>query len=298
MSSFKTASVDQRESQMNQRSQKGLSYVKADIPIFVPSDGDNQIRIVPPLSDDKHASLWGLEVWAYYMNNRSFLSSKTFDQTVEDPIQNHFFDIRQEADEQEKKKYRATKRHLMFVLDLNDEKEELKLWAAPPTLVDGVLNLTKNRRTGELIPLEDPKLGRIVFFTKTGQGIGTKYDGIELDSQPFPLDEALADELDLFENILEVPQASELQAILTKMLTGEPDDQEAIAPPRRAIERSRPSNRTNTPAPENVPQEEPEQEPQVDEDIPDEGPSADQSEQEDLSSRVRKKLAERAANRR
>lgn len=216
---FKTATEAERDVAIKARSSRGLAYVKGDIEIFTPIDGDNQIRIVPPLSEDDHATLWGLEVWAYYLNNQSFLSSKTLKKADTDPIADHFFKLRQ-SDPESAKTFRGVKRHLMFILDLNDDKEQLKLWAAPPTLVDEFIRLSKNRRTGQLIPLEDPKDGRIIFFTKTGTGIGTKYTGVEVGREPYPLDEALADELDTFESLLDIRSVVELNQVLSSVQEG------------------------------------------------------------------------------
>ena len=223
MAGFKRATAKERESEARKRTVSGLGYVSSDIPIFKPVDGDNQIRIVPPLSNDAQASLWGLEVWTYFVNNRSYLSSKTFDPQSDDPIMSHFFDIREDNPE-EAQKYKGNKRYLMFVLDMNSDEVELKLWAAPPTLVDEFLGLAKNRRTGELIALEDPEEGVPIFFTKTGQGINTRYTSIEIEKEPFPLDDDLAEDLELFEDMLIVPSSKELQKVLELAMNGDNDD--------------------------------------------------------------------------
>ena len=236
MSGFKRATAQERESEARKRTVSGIGYVSSDIPIFKPVDGDNQIRIVPPLANDADASLWGLEVWTYFINNRSWLSSKTFDSQAEDPIMSHFFDIREDNPE-ESQKFKGNKRYLMFLLDLNHDEPELKLWAAPPTLVDEFLGLAKNRRTGELIALEDPDEGCIIYFTKTGQGIGTRYTGIELDKEPYTLDDDLAEELELFSDMLIVPSSKELQKVLEVAMNGgndEDDDDEEETPKRRS----------------------------------------------------------------
>ena len=223
MAGFKRASAQERESESRKRTVSGLGYVSSEIPIFKPIDGDNQIRIVPPLADDAQASLWGLEVWTYFINNKSYLSSKTFDAQSDDPIMSHFFDIREDNPE-ESQKYKGNKRYLMFVLDLNNDEVELKLWAAPPTLVDEFLGLAKNRRTGEMIALEDPEEGVPIYFTKTGQGINTRYTSIEIEKEPFPLDDDLAEDLELFEDMLIVPSSKELQKVLEIVMNGESDD--------------------------------------------------------------------------
>ena len=237
---FKRATPEQRESEIKTRTHRSLGYVSSDIPIFNTVDGDNQIRIVPPLSDDKHASLWGLEVWTYFIANKSIVSNKTFNSNNRDPVQEYFFNIR-ESQPDEARKFKGTKRHLMFVLDLNDGREKLKLWAAPPTLVDEFIRLAKNRRTGELIPLEDPEQGRVIFFTKTGSGINTKYSGVEVDPEPSPIQEELADELETFEDMLIILSEDEMDSIVSTARNGE-ESTDAPAPRRRTKSESQQVN--------------------------------------------------------
>ena len=221
---FKTATSKEREQEIKKRSSRGLSYVKGSLETFTPVDGDNAIRIVPPLASDKYASLWGVEIWTYFLANRVYVSSTTFDKHPNDPVAEHFFKVRQ-TDEQEASKYRGTRRHLMYVMDMNDaDNPQLKIWAAPPTLVDEFIGLSKDPRSGKLVPLEDPQQGRVIFFTRTGQGINTKYTRVQLDSEASPLDESLAEELDEFENIIEVASEDELRSAVQKVQNADDDD--------------------------------------------------------------------------
>ena len=227
---FKTATSKEREQEIKKRSTRGLSYVKGNLETFTPVDGDNAIRIVPPLASDKYASLWGVEIWTYFLGNRVYVSSTTFDKHPNDPVAEHFFKVRQ-TDEQEASKYRGTRRHLMYVMDMNDaDNPQLKIWAAPPTLVDEFIGLSKDPRSGKLVPLEDPEQGRVIFFTRTGQGINTKYTRVQLDSEASPLDEKLADDLEEFENLIEVASEDELRAAVQKVQNAEDDDDEDSRP--------------------------------------------------------------------
>ena len=216
MTGFKRATARERENAVKQRSQAGLAYFNAGMEIFVPKDGDNQIRIVPPLAEDKHATLWGLEAWVYYFNTRHYLSSKTLDEGAWDPILDHFYEVRM-RDPKEASTFAGVRRHLMFILDLNEADPILKFWAAPPSLVDDFIRLSKNRRTGALIPLEDPDQGRAIFFTKTGTGQNTSYSGVELDSASLPIEDELADDLVTFESALEVLTPEESEDLLVRM---------------------------------------------------------------------------------
>lgn len=213
--SFRKVSGREREKEVRSRSQRGLGYCKSDLPVFVPIDGDNQIRILPCLSDDPNADLWGMTVWTYFIQNRVYLSPRTFDENLRDPISEYFFELR-DKDPDAAKAYRGVKRNLMFILDFNEEVEgELKIWAAPPTLIDSFINLSKNRGTGELIPLEDPDEGRIIYFTKSGTGVNTKYDGVQI-ADVYPIEAELAKRLDYFADILDVPLVEDMEDVLER----------------------------------------------------------------------------------
>lgn len=214
MSKFKTADARQREKNVADRTQRGLGYLNGEFMFqtFQPQDGDNSVRIVPPLGDDPHASLWGLDVWVYYLNGKPYLSPQTFDRNARDPVMEKYNKLKQE-DVEAAKAFKGTKRSLTFVLDmLNDE--ELKVWAAPTTVIDEILKVAKNRKNGELIPVEDPKDGRVIFFNKAGTGINTKYSAFQLDTEKTPLDDSIADQLVHFKDLLVVPSAEDLDDIL------------------------------------------------------------------------------------
>lgn len=228
MSAFKTANEKEREAAIKNRNQKGgLSYIKGNFEFYRPQDGDNQIRIVPPLAIDNHAELWGLpNLWTYFLENRSYVSSQTFGKHQRDPISEHFFRTRK-VNEKEAERFRGNKRYLMWILDTADESK-LKLWDAPPTLVDEFIGLSKDRRagrTGQLVPLEDPEKGRIIYFTRTGSGLGTRYSGVERDSEAHILDEAVAEQIKPFEEIVVVPTPEELDEILQRMKDTPMDDE-------------------------------------------------------------------------
>lgn len=113
-------------------------------------------------------------------------------------------------------------RTLIWVLDCNKVADgELRLWPAPVTLVNSFLKLAKNRRTGELISIEDPEVGRAIFFEKSGTRLQTRYDSIVLDDGPFPLNPDLVNDLKYFEEILVLNTADELEVAVNAFLVEE-----------------------------------------------------------------------------
>jgi len=233
MSKFKTADAKQRERAVSDRTARGLQFLNPEMGFetFVAQDGDNSIRIVPPLSDDKDGKLWGIDVYAYYVNGRSFLSPRTFDPNATDPFKDMYDKLKQE-DPEAAKAFKGSKRSLTFVLDMMDD-EKLKIFSAPPTVIDEILKVSKNRRTGELIPVEDPKDGRIIFFNKSGQGIQTRYGAFSLDTESCVLDDSIADQLVHFRDLLIVPTAEELLEVLANMNTENTENTETSRPTAR-----------------------------------------------------------------
>lgn len=113
-------------------------------------------------------------------------------------------------------------RTLVWILDCNRVAAgELKIWPAPTTLINSFLKLGRNRRTGELISIEDPEVGRAIFFEKTGSGLQTRYDSIALDEVAFPLEVGLLAELKYFEEILILSTTEEIEAGVQAFLASE-----------------------------------------------------------------------------
>lgn len=225
---FKKASTTERTRAMKERTQKGAPYIQSELDQFIPLEGDNCIRIVPPLADDNMATLFGLDIWAYYVGGKAFLDPRTFDPSATNPAFEEYKKLKL-TDPEEAKKLSGTKRTLMFILDLNngDDKAELKLWLAPPSLIDDIIRVAKNKRTGELIALEDPDDGRPVFFERTGTGRNTEYKGVAIDQEKLPLDDSLLDKMPYFEDILVKPDITDMEiAIRDELSKGEEDEEE------------------------------------------------------------------------
>lgn len=226
---WKTANAQEREKAAKQRTAKGVDYIQSELEQFVPIDGDNQIRIVPPLAEDEMASLWGVDVWTYFLSGHSYLSPQVFDKHAKNPVYDAYKEMKQEDPELCKKlQLGGSKKTLLFILDMNDggSKPVLKIWAAPPTLVNDFIRISRNRKTGKLIALDDPEDGRVIFFTRTGSGVSTKYSGVQIDNEPYPLDVELLDQIPLFTDILVKPDIAELTASLEETLSGKTDDRD------------------------------------------------------------------------
>lgn len=229
----------------------GAPWIDTDIPFFTPQDGDNMVRFLPQLEGEESLGAIGLEVYVYYgLGRTQHLSCTTLGKHPEDPLMAYYY-----AQDQDSRKeshidqFRPTKRILLRILDFNkdDTKGELKWWVAPATLIGDIINASKNRRTGALEPFEDPEEGKIVFFTKSGSGINTKYSGVALDQEVTAIDPALGDDLPLYESVLLIPEPAELEKLLDAHGLNNQHAAEEAPPPART---SRASAATPDPEPE------------------------------------------------
>lgn len=228
MSGFKQVDREARRKAFDERTRSGVDYLKTDLPQFNPKDGDNAIRIVPPLADDTTNGLgvWGLDVRVVFMAGHGYFVVE-IGKGGTTPLTKKFADLEREVrkqDPEEARQFRGSRRTVMFILDLNSgtvNEGALKIWPSAATLVDDFVRASKNKRTGELIEIEDPAEGRPIFFEKVGSGRSTKYQGVQVDQSPLPLEQWMADKLPHFGDILIFKTEDEADQAIAGYLDGD-----------------------------------------------------------------------------
>ncbi len=219
---FKTMTDDERDREYNQRLERGLPFIESDLPQFRPRDGDNYIRIVPPLEDDDLAGAWGVDVICHYIEGHGWmLSPKSLDQTEHDPVDDLIRELRK-IDPELEDIVKTSRKTVMHILDFNADERDgvLKLYAAPPTLVDDFVKAAKDKRSGRTHSLEDPDNGLPISFNKTGSGLLTRYAAVQLERDPFPLEDYILDDIEYFEDVLKVESEDDMRKQIDKILDG------------------------------------------------------------------------------
>jgi len=104
-----------------------------------------------------------------------------------------------ENDKEYADKLSAKKRVCIYLLDRDDEDVGLQLWSMPWTLDADVTTLAIDKRSGEVLDIDDPEDGYDIEFTKTGKGMNTKYVGVAIARKSSELDndEVLADAVEV-----------------------------------------------------------------------------------------------------
>lgn len=187
--------------EVNQRkSQTGTGregYIRHDIKLWVPKEGDNTVRILPPTWED--ASSIGYEVWVHGWigpDNSSFLClEKMKGQTC--PICEERKDVANSDDEELLNNLKPKKRVAMYIIDRAEENKGPQLWIMPWTVDRDIASVMLDSKDG-VLPVDSPDEGFDLSFSKEkkkGQQF-FDYVGIKFARKPSPLsdDESEAEE--------------------------------------------------------------------------------------------------------
>jgi len=169
-----------------------------EIKLYRVKEGDNLVRILPPTFED--ADHYGYEIFVHYgigPDNDAFLDLNKM-QDEADPINEERNRALKDNDKDYADKLQSRKRVLCYIIDRDDEEAGLQLWSMPWTLDADVTTLAVDKRTGEVLDIDDPEDGYDIEFTRTGKGINTKYVGVAIarSSSPLENDSALEEAME------------------------------------------------------------------------------------------------------
>lgn len=193
----------------------GKPYINPDVPMYVPNDGENCIRIVDPIE------LIELQIYFFDVNFHRevgfrkdyFLCLARHNIGPCAVCENATEDL-WNTDKEAAKGFLPDMRRLMWVLDLKKPEEAniLKLWSAPRKLSDEILAQSRDPEMDVIQEVSHPYEGVPIYFTRTGKGLRTVYSGVKLARNPMPIDESIADQRFRFMDILIVPTYEEVHA--------------------------------------------------------------------------------------
>ena len=170
---------------MNKRASMGSkdfdSYLRDDVKMFKPNDGANTIRILPPTwAGPKH---YGQDLWVHYgvgPDSQTYLCNLKMKGDA-CPICEERDRARKSGESEEYiKDLEPVRRVLLYLVDREHEKDGVQAWASPWTIDRDIIKISVDRRTGDVLPIDDPEEGFDVEFDKTGKGVGTKYVGMAI----------------------------------------------------------------------------------------------------------------------
>lgn len=249
MSVFKRISEDEREKAMEQMKSGGgassgswtdtIINPEHSISTFTPKKGTNKVRFLPPLAGDEFVQTGGLGLWWFRINNTTYNSPKSFNARAECPLMDRYSKYRN-VDEERAQLFKPSRRVGCYILDLNEEEEkgpEMKFWFAPVTLIENIFKRCRVRSTGAIIPVDDPELGRAVYFDREGENRLTRYTNEEVDQQPYPITDAMAEGMVPYKDLLRILSVEELEEVAAnaeKAFVASPNPNEDVPEPTQA----------------------------------------------------------------
>lgn len=164
-----------------------------------------------------------------------------------------------------------SRRFLFFIVDVFDEKTRAKgiqLYDAPVTIMNGIIGVSEEPRTGEIIDISDPDEGFNLVFKRTGTDMkNTRYEAFQKELPQKDVPDRLFDEVPTFDEVLLEP---DVEAMDRAMEVPE-DEHNEVDPPRRARQteteapqRGRSRGRDSEPEPARTRRREPEPESEPD----------------------------------
>lgn len=177
----------QMEKRAKMRSNEFDRLIRDGIKSWTPKDGANIIRILPPTwSKPDH---YGIDLYVHYQigpDKQAYLDLTKMKEQP-DPISEERAEALRSGDDEYAKELESKRRCGVYIIDRDNEKEGVQFWAMPWTIDADLNKISVDRRTGEVMNIDDPDEGFDVEFDKTGKGIGTKYSGVAIARRSSPL---------------------------------------------------------------------------------------------------------------
>lgn len=194
--SYHRRSTEEVDRRANQTAGNFDSYIRDDIPLFTPKTGDNNIRILPP--PDNTYEHFGIDLFVHYSvgpDKQAYLCPMKMGVgpcpvCQEQEKASRELEDSKDASEKEEdyvRSLRPAKRVLMYLIDRDDEKKGPTAWASPWTIDRDITKRMKDKRTGELLFIDDPETGYDVEFERQGTGLKTQYIGMNISRDPSTL---------------------------------------------------------------------------------------------------------------
>lgn len=170
------------------------NYLADAVKTFKANDKDNTIRILPPTWDNP--THFGLDIWVHYgvgPDRQTYLCLHKMKGEPCPVCEEHAKAVR-DGDEEYAYQTRPTRRVLVYLIDRDNEKEGVMAWAMPQSLDTTIVQVSVDKRSGDVLPIDHPEEGYDVSFTKTGAKERTKYEGVQIARRDSDLgDEAWLD---------------------------------------------------------------------------------------------------------
>lgn len=180
--------------QVRERAQRSIggrdSFFNSDVQFFTPRVGDNNVRILPPPPDK--ADEWnhyGISLSAHYdigADRSAFLCLQKM-KGEECPLCVERDRANSEGEQELADALKPSYRVAVYVIDRAQENKGPMVWNMPAGLDKDITKLCVDPKTGEGLLVDDPEGGYDLMFAREGEGMKTKYKGVQFARHASPL---------------------------------------------------------------------------------------------------------------
>lgn len=185
---YQSRSADTMRKRGEQSGNDYDKYLSDTVHMFKCEGGDNVIRFLPPTwPKPEH---FGYDIYVHYgigPDNQTYLCLDKM-KGEDCPICEERARAQKDGDEDYAKKLEPKKRVLVYLLDRNNEKAGAQAWAMPWTLDRDICKISVDKRSGDVLELDNPDEGYDVEFEKKGSKDRTEYLGVAISRRSSPLD--------------------------------------------------------------------------------------------------------------
>lgn len=188
-------------------------YIKKKYEVYKVKEGDNFIRILPPIGDEDD---FGLDIWVHNyigVDKGSYLCrAKVLGKTC--PLCDLHKEMIMGGRDEEAGVLAPKRRTLYWILDTSDKpqsKNPLIFDAPYRQVAEEILRRCVDRKTNEIIDISDLKTGREIMFTLVPKGNKkfSEYKAVDL-GDVYPVSESIGKGLVPLREVLEIPTKDEL----------------------------------------------------------------------------------------
>lgn len=207
---------------------------KSGFDLYKPEEGENVVRFCPPTWSG--ARSYTYEIWVHYNvgpRNGSYLCLKKM-LNKRCPCCETADEAKRHGEKEDSDKLQAKKGRVGWVMDRDDEKSSMpKLWRLGWTVDSDIGSILTDRKTGQVLQIDDPDNGYDISFKRRGKDINTKYSGFQVDRDPSPLLDKQRDQDDVIDFVQANPIPETLKYYKAEYLedllsgaAGEDDDED------------------------------------------------------------------------
>jgi hypothetical protein len=191
-------------------------YIKREFDVYRPKEGDNFIRILPPVGDMDDFSL---DIWVHsyigpdkgsYLCREKVLGKRC-------AICEIYKKWKMQGKDEQAAQIATRRRTLFWILDISDKPQSDKplIFDAPyKQVAREILMRCLDKRTKEVIDISDLKTGREISFTLhvKGNKMLSEYTGVSIGME-YPISPDLAQYVVPLKDVLVIPKKEEMEEL-------------------------------------------------------------------------------------